>query len=91
MLAINILINNKQAMTIYNFKTTSLKGQEIDFEDYKNKVILVVNTASKCGFTPQYAGLEKLHETYNTQGLVIIGFPCNQFGDQEPGEAKEIE
>ena len=77
--------------TIYDFKINSLQGQEIDFNQFKDKVILLVNTASKCGFTPQYAGLQKLHETYASQGLVIVGFPCNQFGGQEPGDAKEIE
>lgn len=76
--------------TIYNYTINSLQGKEINFADFKNKVILIVNTASKCGLTPQYEGLQKLHETYKDQGLVIIGFPCNQFGGQEPGDAKEI-
>jgi glutathione peroxidase len=76
---------------IYDFKINSLQGKEIDFSQFKNKVILIVNTASKCGFTPQYAGLQQLHEKYAEQGLVVIGFPCNQFGGQEPGEAKDIE
>jgi glutathione peroxidase len=76
--------------SIYDFKINSLGGKEIDFSDFKNKVILVVNTASKCGFTPQYAGLQELHSKYKDQGLVIIGFPCNQFGGQEPGDAEEI-
>ena len=75
---------------IYNFKINSLQGKEINFADFAGKVILIVNTASECGFTPQYAGLQKLHETYAEQGLVIIGFPCNQFGAQEPGDAKDI-
>jgi glutathione peroxidase len=77
--------------TIYDFKINSLQGKEIDFANFKDKVILLVNTASKCGFTPQYTGLEKLHETYKDQGLVVIGFPCNQFGGQEPGDSKDIE
>jgi glutathione peroxidase len=76
--------------SIYNFKINSLQSKEIDFANFKDKVILVVNTASKCGFTPQYAGLQKLHESYKDQGLVIIGFPCNQFGGQEPGDKDEI-
>ncbi len=76
--------------TIYNFKAKSLQGKEIDLSDYKNKVVIIVNTASKCGFTPQYEGLEKLYEKYKKQGLVILGFPCNQFGKQEPGSEKEI-
>ncbi|WP_321286710.1 glutathione peroxidase [uncultured Sunxiuqinia sp.] len=74
----------------YEFKATSLEGKEIDFSTYEGKVILVVNTASKCGFTPQYEGLEKLHKKYKKQGLVILGFPCNQFGNQEPGTEEEI-
>jgi glutathione peroxidase len=76
--------------SIYDFTTTSLQNKPINFADFAGKVILIVNTASKCGFTPQYSGLQKLHETYKDQGLVIIGFPCNQFGGQEPGDAKEI-
>jgi glutathione peroxidase len=76
--------------SIYDFTTTSLQNKPINFADFKDKVILIVNTASKCGFTPQYGGLQKLHETYKDQGLVIIGFPCNQFGSQEPGDAVEI-
>lgn len=76
--------------TIYDFTINSLQNKQINFADFKGKVILLVNTASKCGFTPQYGGLQKLHETYKDQGLVIIGFPCNQFGEQEPGDAKEI-
>jgi glutathione peroxidase len=77
-------------MSIYNFQINSLQGQLIDFTDFKDKVILIVNTASLCGLTPQYTGLQELNEKYNDQGLVIIGFPCNQFGNQEPGDAKEI-
>ena len=75
----------------YDFKINSLLGKEIDFADFKDKVVLVVNTASKCGFTSQYTGLQELHEKYKDSGLVLIGFPCNQFGGQEPGDAKEIE
>ena len=76
---------------IYDFKINSLSGAEINFQEFQGKAILIVNTASKCGFTPQYTGLQKLHEIYKDQGLVIIGFPCNQFGGQEPGDAKEIQ
>lgn len=75
----------------YNFDAKSLQGKEISMDNYKGKVVLVVNTASKCGFTPQYAGLEELNKKYRTEGLEILGFPCNQFGNQEPGDAKEIE
>lgn len=74
----------------YQFKARSLQGKDISMETYKGKVILVVNTASKCGLTPQYEGLEKLHQMYKDKGLVILGFPCNQFGNQEPGSEKEI-
>jgi glutathione peroxidase len=75
----------------YEMKATSLQGEEIGMEKYKGKVILVVNTASKCGFTPQYEGLEKLHEEYKDKGLEILGFPCNQFANQEPGGKDQIE
>ena len=74
----------------YQFSARSLQGKEISMETYKGKVILVINTASKCGFTPQYEGLEKLYEKYKDRGFVILGFPCNQFGKQEPGTEKEI-
>ena len=74
----------------HQFTATSLQGKEINTESYKGKVVLVLNTASKCGFTPQYEGLEKLYKEYKDKGLVILGFPCNQFGGQEPGSEKEI-
>ena len=74
----------------YQFTARSLQGKEISMETYKGKVVLVVNTASKCGLTPQYEGLENLYGKYKDQGLVILGFPCNQFGKQEPGTEKEI-
>lgn len=75
---------------IYQFDAERLDGSMQSFADYKGKVLLIVNTASKCGLTPQYEGLEQLYQTYKDQGLVIIGFPCNQFGHQEPGDASEI-
>ncbi len=75
----------------YTYHAMSLQGEEISMAQYKNKVVLIVNTASKCGFTPQYEGLEKLHEKYHNKGLVILGFPCNQFANQEPGGTSEIE
>jgi len=75
---------------IYSFKTRMLNGDELDFSQLKGKVLLVVNTASQCGFTPQYHGLEKLYREYQEKGLVVVGFPCNQFGGQEPGNAGEI-
>ena len=74
----------------YEFKANSLQGKEISMDTYKGKVVLVVNTASKCGLTPQYEGLEKLNKIYKDKGLVILGFPCNQFAGQEPGSEKEI-
>ena len=75
---------------IYDFSINSLQGEKIDFADFKGKPILIVNTASKCGFTPQYEGLQALHQKYKDQGLVVIGCPCNQFGAQEPGSPQEI-
>lgn len=74
----------------HTLSATSLQGQPIDFSAYKGKVVLVVNTASKCGFTYQYEGLQALHNKYKDQGLVILGFPCNQFGQQEKGNSDEI-
>jgi glutathione peroxidase len=76
--------------TFYQLTATSLSGQIISMDDYAGKLVLVVNTASHCGFTPQYAGLEALYKKYAAQGLVVLGFPCNQFGKQEPGGADEI-
>ena len=76
---------------IYDFTALSNKGKEVNFADYQGKVLLIVNTASKCGFTPQYDGLEALYQKYKDQGLVIIGFPCDQFGHQEPGTDEQIE
>ncbi len=75
---------------IHDFTATTLDGREQSLAAYKDKVVLIVNTASKCGFTPQYEGLEKLHQDYGPRGLVVLGFPCNQFGAQEPGDAAEI-
>ena len=85
------LLSCNSAPTIYGFKAESNSGEEVNFADYKGKVLLIANTASKCGFTPQYEGLEKLYEKYKDQGLVVIGFPCDQFGHQEPGTDGEIE
>lgn len=78
-------------MNFYDFTMEDIQGNAVDFSDYQGKVVLVVNTASECGFTPQFAGLERLYQTYREQGLVILGFPCNQFGKQDPGTASEIE
>ena len=76
--------------TLSDFSATTLEGREQDLADYKGSVVLVVNTASQCGLTPQFSGLESLYEKYVDQGLVILGFPCNQFAGQEPGTADEI-
>lgn len=74
----------------YHFSAELLDGQLQDFSEYQGKLVLIVNTASRCGFTPQYDGLEKLYQQFKDQGLVILGFPCNQFGHQEPGGAEQI-
>jgi glutathione peroxidase len=75
---------------VYDFTASSLDGREKPLSDFSGQVLLVVNTASKCGFTPQYEGLEALYRKYQPQGFVVLGFPCNQFGGQEPGDAAEI-
>jgi len=79
-----------KTMSFLDFKTQSLDGHPIDLSHYKGRVLLVVNTASQCGFTPQYAGLEKLYTSYEAKGLTVIGFPANNFGGQEPGTNAEI-
>lgn len=77
--------------SIYDFTATSLNGGEVSLDAYRGKVLLIVNTASRCGFTPQYRALEDMYQRYRDQGLVVLGFPCNQFGAQEPGNADEIQ
>ncbi len=74
----------------YNLSAISIDGQEIRMDTYKGKVVLIVNTASECGYTPQFEGLEKLYRKYKDKGLVVLGFPCNQFGEQEPGDEQSI-
>ncbi|PSO21741.1 glutathione peroxidase [Bradyrhizobium sp. MOS003] len=76
---------------IYDFKANSLAGEEVALKRFEGQVLLIVNTASKCGFTPQYRGLEDLHRDLSPRGLSVLGFPCNQFGAQEPGPADEIQ
>jgi len=76
--------------TIYDFQALSITGETVNLSDYKGKALLIVNTASACGFTPQFAGLETLHQELGPQGLVVLGFPCNQFGSQDPGSNEEI-
>ena len=78
------------AKTVYDFSCATTGGKKKSLADYKGKVLLVVNTASKCGFTPQFAGLEEMYEKYKDDGLEILGFPCNQFGKQDPGSNDEI-
>ncbi|KPM46831.1 glutathione peroxidase [Jiulongibacter sediminis] len=78
-------------MEFYQFTASSLNGKPVKMEDFKNKTVLVVNTASKCGLTPQYEGLESLYQKYKDKNLVILGFPCDQFGGQEPGGSDEIQ
>ncbi|MDR0886893.1 MAG: glutathione peroxidase [Clostridiales Family XIII bacterium] len=77
-------------MSVYDFSYTSIEGEPVNLSDYAGKVLLIVNVASKCGFTPQYKALEELYEKYSSQGFEIIGFPCDQFGGQEPGSKEEI-
>ena len=76
--------------SIYDFEANRIDGKKVKLSDFRGKVLLVVNTASQCGFTPQFAGLEQLHEKYASQGLVVLGFPSNQFGSQDPGTNEEI-
>jgi len=78
-------------MNFYDFEADSLTGEKRSMAEFKDKVVIVVNTASKCGLTPQYEGLEELSKKYKDEGLVILGFPCNQFGMQEPGNAQNIQ
>ncbi|MEL6108516.1 MAG: glutathione peroxidase, partial [Planctomycetota bacterium] len=73
-----------------DFKVNDIDGKEVDLEDYEGNVVLIVNTASKCGLTPHYAGLESLYKKYKEKGFVVLGFPCNQFGSQEPGSNADI-
>ncbi len=78
------------ATTVYNFEAHSIDGRPLSLMEYHDRVLLIVNTASRCGFTPQLAGLEALWERYRARGLVVLGFPCNQFGGQEPGTEEQI-
>jgi len=74
----------------YDFQATNLQGQSVDLKDFRGQVTLIVNVASHCGFTPQYAGLQALHDQFHTRGFSVLAFPCNQFGAQEPGNSEEI-
>jgi glutathione peroxidase len=77
--------------SIYGFSATGIDGNPVSLSTYKDKVLLIVNTASQCGFTPQYKGLQQLSDQYANRGLVVLGFPCNQFGQQEPGNSDQIQ
>ncbi len=77
-------------MSIYDFEALGIDGQRVPLSRYRGQVLLIVNTASACGFTPQFTGLEKLHQQYGTQGLAVVGFPCNQFASQDPGDDNQI-
>lgn len=90
-LSLNILAKDVQMKTIYDIKLETIDGQETTLEPHKGKVMLIVNVASKCGYTSQYDGLEALYRKYKDQGVVVLGFPCNQFGSQEPGSEEEIQ
>ena len=76
--------------TVYDFEALQIDGKSVRLSKFKGKAMLIVNTASACGFTPQFAGLEELHKTYGKKGLVVLGFPCNQFGAQDSGSNDEI-
>lgn len=76
--------------TVYDFEATQIDGRTVPLADFRGQPMLIVNTASACGFTPQFAGLEELHRAYGAKGLVVLGFPCNQFGSQDPGSNEEI-
>lgn len=78
-------------MTVYDFKAKTIDGREVPLSTYQGKVLLIVNVASKCGFTPQYSGLQKLYENHKAGGFEVLGFPCNQFGKQEPASESEIQ
>ncbi len=88
--AYKLYVSEGKLMKIYEFNAQSIDGKDVSLGEYKGKTLLIVNTASACGFTPQYDGLEKLYEKYKDQGLVVLGFPCNQFGKQESGSNEEI-
>lgn len=83
-------VTDIMSKSIYDFVVKDIDGKDVNLSKYKGKVLLIVNVASKCGFTKQYSGLQKIYEKYKTKGLEILGFPCNQFGGQEPGTEKEI-
>lgn len=90
-ISVSLMVAAAKPVSIYDFKVKTIKGEELKLKKYEGKVILIVNTASKCGLTPQYEGLQELYTSYGDKGLVVLGFPCNQFMGQEPGSAEDIE
>ena len=90
LLLTNLLIAKEKSVSIYDFKVQTIDGEEISFNKYKGKILLIVNVASECGLTYQYEGLEKLYQQYKNKGFMVLGFPSNQFSNQEPGTDKEI-
>src|SRR5450631_3196954 len=84
-------VRTQRMAGIYDFTAASLAGEQVPLKQFEGKVLLIVNTASACGFTPQYKGLEALHRELAPRGFAVLGFPCNQFGSQEPGDARAIE
>ncbi len=90
MILMTVSSSAEAAKSVHDFSMKSLQGETVDLSEYRGKVLLIVNTASRCGLTPQYEQLQAMYEKYKDQGLVVLGFPCNQFGGQEPGSATEI-
>lgn len=88
--ALHVEPEEKMAQTAFDFEAVTLEGRPMPLAELAGKILLIVNTASQCGFTPQYAGLENLYQTFKERGLEVLGFPCNQFGSQEPGSAADI-
>lgn len=86
-----MVMTTQTSPSIYDFSVNTIEGQPVSLSTYQDKVLLIVNTASQCGFTPQYQGLQSVYNKYKDQGLEVLGFPCNQFGQQEPGSATEIQ
>ncbi len=86
-----MVMTTQTSPSIYDFSVNTIEGQSVSLSTYQDKVLLIVNTASQCGFTPQYQGLQSVYNKYKDQGLEVLGFPCNQFGQQEPGSANDIQ
>ncbi len=89
-LLLSLIMQTPDSVSVYSFSANSIEGKPVSLGDYRGEVLLIVNTASQCGFTPQYEGLQALYAQYRERGLVVLGFPCNQFGGQEPGSEADI-